>query len=513
MKKVIFVFLLLLVIGSSFASASWYDIFFSPETRQVRVLIKDNLGNALSTATVKFKVGTTTAFTQTTDSNGVTPYVSLNVGQYYTAEVSKTGYQTNTFYIGTIVSGTAQTYGPHVLTPTTAPSSPICMDSDFISGQSTNPPTTNDQSIKNKGNTQIGSNTPTPDKCPTYGDSRDTLNVIEQYCDTSTTSKQLLVSCPSGYTCSDGKCIASSTPTTTTPSISTCTDTDNPNNQEITITQKRTPGNAHNSTSTKKDVCIDPEESPLMKEAYCLNNVPTYSASYDCGESYNCRNDPSTGEGYCVSATRCTDSDNNEVGYQPNEQYRPGRVTTPSGNVFRDACIHQSELNESYCSTSTVASSKIIDCGEGNECQSDSNNEGYCTPEGTQGPITTQPPSEELQPETPGRETQDDKGPETPIERATCTDDDLDNSLTILGTCIPVSGEPKVDKCISYPRNKILQYSCKQNGQCFATSSSFCSIGESCLEGVCIKNKEVIIGVKFSNDSLFNKLLRALGLK
>ena len=91
----------------------------TPTTRQVRVLIKDNLGNPLSGANVKFKIGTTIAFTQTTDSTGYTPYVNLNVGEYYTGEASKTGYSTNTWNIGTIVSGTAWSIGPYVLTSTT----------------------------------------------------------------------------------------------------------------------------------------------------------------------------------------------------------------------------------------------------------------------------------------------------------------------------------------------------------------------------------------------------------
>jgi len=122
MKKVIFIFLLL-VVSSTFVSANifdWFkDTFFSPETRQVKVLIKDNLGNPLSGANVKFKIGTTIAFTQTTDSTGYTPYVNLNVGEYYTGEASKTGYSTNTWNIGTIVSGTAWSIGPYVLTSTT----------------------------------------------------------------------------------------------------------------------------------------------------------------------------------------------------------------------------------------------------------------------------------------------------------------------------------------------------------------------------------------------------------
>src|SRR3989344_1662811 len=154
-------------------------------TRQVRVLIKDNLGNPLSGAIVKFKIGTTIAFTQTTDSNGYTPYVNLNVGEYYTGEASKTGYSTNTWNIGTIVSGSAWSIGPYVLTSTTP-----CVN-ECTSGMKR-------CSSDNKGRQTCGN-----------------------YDTDSCTEWTPIIACNSGETCSNGDCVIS-----TTPCVNECTSGD-----------------------------------------------------------------------------------------------------------------------------------------------------------------------------------------------------------------------------------------------------------------------------------------------
>lgn len=90
----------------------------STETRQVRVIITDELGKSLSGVSVQFKIGTTVAFTQTTDSNGHTSYIKLNVGEFYTFEASKVEYQTASWDIGTIANGSPWTIGPHILRQT-----------------------------------------------------------------------------------------------------------------------------------------------------------------------------------------------------------------------------------------------------------------------------------------------------------------------------------------------------------------------------------------------------------
>ena len=102
----------------------------------------------------------------------------MNVGEYYTGEASKTGYSTITWNIGTIVSGSAWSIGPHVLTST-----------------STTPTCTNDAGCTSSGLKKCSGNG--YQTCGNYDISDSCLEWNS------------VINCASGQTCSNGQCIAS----------------------------------------------------------------------------------------------------------------------------------------------------------------------------------------------------------------------------------------------------------------------------------------------------------------
>ena len=100
MKKVIYIFLLLLVLSSTFVSANWLSSWFkenvfglSPSIASIQIRVKNaNTTVLLSGATVVFRVGGNVIATKTTDSNGLTSAVNIEVGKTLYIDVAKSGY-------------------------------------------------------------------------------------------------------------------------------------------------------------------------------------------------------------------------------------------------------------------------------------------------------------------------------------------------------------------------------------------------------------------------------------
>ena len=121
MKKInlLGIFLFALIFSTFVSAGILDDLFFSPSNRQMQISVKDNFGAMLPGVTVKFKQGSVVSIIKTTDANGYTPYADLIVGQTYTVEMSKDGYQSTTRTLGPIIAGDPAHNGPYVLTSLT----------------------------------------------------------------------------------------------------------------------------------------------------------------------------------------------------------------------------------------------------------------------------------------------------------------------------------------------------------------------------------------------------------
>ncbi|NYZ77750.1 hypothetical protein H0O02_05565 [Candidatus Micrarchaeota archaeon] len=160
----------------------------------------------------------------------------------------------------------------------------------------------------------------------------DANTVLEYYCSGDMVLLNYL-DCPSGYACSDGKCV----------SAPTCIDTDGSG-----VTTKTT---ATFGGDSYTDYCKD---SRILAEYMCLdgNNPPT-SVDYSCGSGRECS------DGRCISVS-CTDSDGQDI-------YTYGHVTKDSSTYY-DSCTDSTHVKEYWCNTDNAVTIMVDDCPMGYEC-------------------------------------------------------------------------------------------------------------------------------------------------
>ncbi len=557
-EKIISVLIILSIfLLSSFASAfSWSDFFFkkldnnvqfsTSTTRPVKVYVYDSDNNPVQNATVAYKSGSASIAAQKTGTDGITLNgVYLTIGAAYTFYITKQDYDSLTTPVAVIPLGSgAYQYSYRLMKSTTpaAPTPPTTRYVEVYVRDANENPIPDVSVIYKQGNTAIGSPRTTGANGVTTSSPQLTIGQSYTF-DITKTGYNHVVTPAVIIVAGTGHQQFSYTMTATTPVT--------PSTQ-ATRQVKMKILNIYGSSMQGASVQFKKGTTNIGDPLLTGSNGITPEITLNVGQTYNVvvslegyQNQAITTEGASVTISAGTEPYQYISILNPNQPIitRTSKLIKLRVTDSNTGAHIMGALIKFYKDTSTTAYSQTttgpdyyayinLETGFNYRMEISFDNyetksyNTYISLEGSEDkgsfaitPRTTvdsgliDEPISEPGTENPVRETQDDKGPETPIERATCTDDDPDNSLTIVGTCTPVSGEPKIDKCLPYPKNKIIQYSCKQNGQCSATSSTFCSIGESCLEGVCIKNREIVIGVKFSNDSLFNRLLRALGLK
>ncbi len=179
----------------------------------------------------------------------------------------------------------------------------------------------------------------------TYGTWSDTCissnTVQEVFCDSTKPDRYSTksVACPTGKTCSGGKCASGTTPTPT-PTPVTCTDSDGGSNVNVK-------GTTTKGALTRTDTC----DGSNILEYYCSGN-DLYELSQLC--TYGCSN------GRCNAAptptptptpVTCTDTDNGKI-YTVKGTTKKGTVT----NV--DWCFTSNPkiLNEYYCESNNIKS-------------------------------------------------------------------------------------------------------------------------------------------------------------
>ncbi|HSB46428.1 MAG TPA: Kazal-type serine protease inhibitor family protein [Candidatus Bilamarchaeum sp.] len=148
--------------------------------------------------------------------------------------------------------------------------------------------------------------------------------------------------CPGGYSCSDGRCVAVG------PSA-TCTDSDGGSNAAVA-------GTTTDSSGSSPDFCAS---ATSVGEYYCSGTLKQ-STTIACPSGQVC-----TG-GECI--TPCTDSDGGQ------DTNTVGTTTDYSGSVT-DFCSTSVSVGEYYCS-GTLTQFISIDCGFGYECSG-----GKCVPQ------------------------------------------------------------------------------------------------------------------------------------
>ncbi|VVC02530.1 Uncharacterised protein [Candidatus Bilamarchaeum dharawalense] len=154
--------------------------------------------------------------------------------------------------------------------------------------------------------------------------------------------------CPSGYTCSDGACVAQT---------NGCYDNDG--GRDI-----YTASSSYNSNNEwGYDVCYN---SNIVKEYYCNGNSMTY-AYLNCPSGYVCSNNSGMTGGRCVYSTQnsCTDADGQNYYKQSTVNY--------NGQSYTDYCNVNNQVVEYSCVNGMV-STGYFPCPSGYSCS-----DGACT--------------------------------------------------------------------------------------------------------------------------------------
>jgi hypothetical protein len=167
-----------------------------------------------------------------------------------------------------------------------------------------------------------------------YCSSTDTVK--EYYCSGSSVSSYS-GSCPSSYSCEDGRCVYGTS--------TYCTDYDGYNIYEDSYVTTE--------AGTYTDYCYS---NDYVTEYYCSGNSMTYDYA-ECPSDYSC----SFGRCAADSASSCSDSDGYDI-------YTYGTVTRGS-STYEDFCFTGSMVAEYYCSDISV-SVKYENCPTGYSCSS-----------------------------------------------------------------------------------------------------------------------------------------------
>jgi hypothetical protein len=166
-------------------------------------------------------------------------------------------------------------------------------------------------------------------------------HINEYYCEGNRIANETK-SCPSGYECSDSRCVEITIP----PG---CYDTDGG-------TDYSTAGTVYDEGMNYPDICV---VSNLVKEYYCQNGKVS-STNIPCPQGYECSG------GACVEQPSiCSESDGGK------DKYFKGTTTVSKGQdiltrVF-DECVDEESVREYFCSDG-AASSQVIDCDGDYEC-------------------------------------------------------------------------------------------------------------------------------------------------
>jgi len=175
----------------------------------------------------------------------------------------------------------------------------------------------------------------------TYTDSCSDEGVVEYYCADGQIAS-MTTSCPSGYECSDGACVAAG-----------CVDTEEGTSVSIA-------GTVTKGDRVYADSCYDAD---TVLEYYCSGGEVKSQYS-DCSAGYYCN------EGICEESTDCEDSDGGQ------KIYTKGTITKGS-STYSDYCIDDDTVYEYFCNFNYIASD-WIDCPSGYECD-DGACERFCT--------------------------------------------------------------------------------------------------------------------------------------
>ncbi|MEM2949302.1 MAG: hypothetical protein QXT05_02810 [Candidatus Bilamarchaeaceae archaeon] len=161
----------------------------------------------------------------------------------------------------------------------------------------------------------------------------DSDTVREYYCSGDNVYWNYL-DCPSGYTCSDGRCIYVGPE---------CRDSDDGQD-------KYEKGTVTVDGSRYTDYCTD---SNTVREYYCSDSKTVSYTSLNCPSGYLCS------DGRCVPAPTCTDSDGGDI-------YTAGYVRRDSSTYY-DSCVSTTEVREYQCE-GTEVKSYVYTCPTGYAC-------------------------------------------------------------------------------------------------------------------------------------------------
>ncbi len=179
-------------------------------------------------------------------------------------------------------------------------------------------------------------------------------SVVKYYC-SGNEIRDATYGCPSGYRCSDGRCVVSSTVS--------CTDSDDGQNRYAT-------GTTTDGSGSSTDYCAS---TTSVSEYYC-SGTSRQSTVLSCGTGYEC----SAGRCIVSATTSCTDSDAGQ------DRYVTG-TTTDSLGTSTDYCSSTTSVSEYYCS-GTSRQSTVLSCGTGYECSA-----GRCIVSATPTPTCSDP--------------------------------------------------------------------------------------------------------------------------
>jgi hypothetical protein len=167
----------------------------------------------------------------------------------------------------------------------------------------------------------------------TYNDYCSGTDAVKEYYCSGSSVSSYTGSCPSGYSCSAGRCVYGTS--------SFCTDSDG---KDI-----YNDGSVTTESGTYVDYC---HSTTHVTEYYCSGDSMSYE--YDaCPSGYSCS------YGRCAESVGCTDTDGYDI-------YSYGTVTR-GDSTYDDSCFTGTMVAEYYCSSGSV-SVKYESCPSGYSC-------------------------------------------------------------------------------------------------------------------------------------------------